>query len=299
VIGTGLGFNSVLNLRSRGLAIAVASFTNATKTLSNIGGTDYEIYTFQADGTITFGRAVDVDSLIIGGGGSGGQRNGGGGGAGEVYRGIRSATAIEYAITVGAGGAPPADTDTHENGDNGASSIALGKTSIGGGGGGSEELGLNSTATKGLNGASGGGGRGYWAGLGGTGTAGFDGGAGLSGGNTAFGSGGGGGAGGIGEAGTSVKGGDGGLFITDDITGTALKYGAGGGGGGDLLETTPLGASSDAIGGNGGSKAILATAATANTGSGGGGGGGGGTAGAPYIAGGAGGSGLVILRIAI
>lgn len=96
---------------------------------------------------------------------------------------------------------------------------------------------------------------------------------------------------------TNVKGGQGGIGITSDITGTAITYACGGGGGG----STSGGLAGCTGAGNGGGEGNNGGNATANTGGGGGGGGPPALASIPdntvvFSTGGNGGSGIVVVR---
>jgi len=245
-----------------------------------------------------------VDFLIIGGGGGGGFDRGGGGGAGG-YRtsfnnetsggGNSSETALQlspgtqYTITVGGSGS--AGVSGSKGGDGGDSSISGSGlttiTSTGGGGGGSGQ----DPNRQGNDGGSGGG-DGFNAspaGAGGSGTVnqGFNGGAGGTPGNVIAGGGGGAAEAGFGP-GTDFGGGNG---VASTIDGSSTTRG-GGGGGHDTTNSAPPGGTGG--GGNGGrDQNSNGTNGTANTGGGGGGGRGDGTA-----DGGAGGTGIVILRLA-
>ena len=216
-----------------------------------------------------------------GGGQSGGLRSGGGGGAGGVLTSFVNVTPQSYVIVVGQGG--PGGTADNA-GSAGQSSLALGFTAIGGGGGGSINTGPNT-------GGSGGGGSGQIetpaTGTTGQGTTGGNG---IS--TTPFAGGGGGGSNTPGQG--PLGNGAGGNGISSSITGTATFY-AGGGGGGNSV--TGGGRGGQGGGGNGGglggNLGSAGSAATANTG--GGGGGAGGQASTAF-AGGAGGSGIVIIK---
>ena len=240
---------------------------------------------------------VDIEWLVIAGGGGGaGNYYHGGGGAGG-YRtnfGGTKLTLTEgnvYTATVGAGG----DSNNTANGDPGVDSSLAGTgittiTSTGGGYGG--------CADDGGDGGSGGG-------AGGSGNSGGSGNTpstspsqGNDGGDGGNGGGGGGGIGGAGGGGGASNGGSGGAGVNNSITGAAVGY-AGGGGGGAWNGT--IGVATHG-GGNGGQDVgaggcIAAAAATNGTG-----GGGGGACGydhcSGYLIGGAGGDGVVIIRIA-
>jgi hypothetical protein len=246
------------------------------------------------------GLSYSVDFLVIAGGGAGGIYGGGGGAGGyrnsfstETSGGGGSSEATltftpstVYTVTVGAGGSATA-TRTNAGGSGGNSSISgtgiTTITSTGGGGGAGDQAGGNATT-----GGSGGGGA-YitspsgGAGASGTANQGFAGGSGANAPN--FGDGGGGGAGGIGGNGTTSTGGTGGVGLSSSITGSSVGR-AGGGGGGHQGGTD--GSATD--GGGRGESGQNGINATANTGAGGGG------TDTPYTSG-AGGSGVVILRM--
>ena len=227
---------------------------------------------------------VEVDFLVIAGGGGGGStspgttRSGGGGGAGG-YRtsagtsgGGGSAESSEiitvganFTVTVGAGG--PGATS-------GSNSVFSTITSIGGGRGG------NNGNVGALGGSGGGGGSGPATTAGGPGTA-NQGRAGGTGSGAPGGPFRGGGGGGASSAGGTVNGGAG---VASTITGPSTTRAGGGGAGGN----TYAGAGT---GGAGGGGAGGNNAGTVNTGGGGGGG-----TGQTTHAGGAGGSGIVILK---
>ena len=225
--------------------------------------------------------AYTADWLVVAGGGSGGDctspaRHGGGGGAGglrtsygstsgggasaELAMSITSGTV--YTITVGAGGASIGSS--HDTaGNNGANSSISGAglttiTSLGGGGGGGNSVGAKS------GGSGGGGSESDGAGGSGTSGQGYAGGTGSEGGDH------GGAGGGASAVGSGTVGGAG---LAVSITGSSVTYAGGGG--------------TQGAGGAGGGGAA-STAGTANTG------GGGGAAGTTS---GAGGSGVVILRV--
>ena len=246
------------------------------------------------DSTLETPQFYNVDFLVIGGGGGGSQdspKGGGGGGAGGYRNSYSSessggggsseavatfAAGTTYTVTIGSGGA------INTNGsDTTLSGLEVSISSLGGGCGGGPAVG---------NGGSGGGGSGLNnnSGPAGTGTSnqGFNGGAGVGAGSS-----GGGGGGGAAEAGNtdgSAYGGDG---LSSSITGSAVTRGGGGSGQWDQ-SSKPAG---DGGGGTGAvaDSSTAATAGTANTG----GGGGGGNSPANGAAK-AGGSGVVILRMA-
>jgi hypothetical protein len=293
---------------------------------------NYKIHTFTADGTFCVSGNAScasyqkVDYLVVAGGGGGGGDHGGGGGAGGFRESkcattsgcwaaspLASATSLPvsvqaYPVVVGAGGAGGCGQSPLPQGlkgvpgsDSSFSTI----TSAGGGGGAKEPLAGSPPPSAndgvGLPGGSGGGGS-YtgapvpWAGAGGTGnTPPVSPPQGTNGGNGPLGtpapsnsSSGGGGAtqAGLG-ANPTGGGGDGGAGATTSISANPTSYAGGGGGAGGALGIAKPGG----IGGGGaGSKCANATPGTINTGGGGGG------AYPDTYAGGAGGSGIVIIR---
>ncbi len=284
---------------------------------------DYKIHTFTGPGTFTVTNAgtpagsETVDYLVLAGGGGGGSGGadftaGGGGGAGGYRESCGGASGCYttspianpcgalpvsvqgYPIAVGGGGAggPAAIA---QRGSPGVNSTFSSITSTGGGGGGSYQV-------TGLNGGSGGGGAalaptGLAAGSGNTpptsppqGNPGGD--STTTSQNSTIASGGGGGATVAGSTGVSNCGGNGGSGATTSISATPTVYGGGGGGG----AITTAGTGGSGIGGNGGQGPLDAgdNASPANRGSGGGGGVAGSSVG--DIVGGAGSSGIVIIR---
>ena len=247
------------------------------------------------------GPAYVISWLVIGGGGAGGgfYRSGGGGaggyrnsynseasgGGGSSETALQFTTGQVYTITVGDGGANQPSGAARGN-DGIASSIAgsgiTTVTSVGGGGGGTGAT--PSAISSGGDGGSGGGPiRSETAGSG-TANQGFAGGPSTS----TTDAGGGGGASEVGDSNGDADGGDG---LSSAINGATKR---GGGGGGHLGPGRGTGGSGG--GGNGGADPGIpgATPGTANTG-----GGGGGAAGTgPSLVGQAGGSGIVVLRMA-
>ena len=253
----------------------------------------YVVHTFNTSGTFTPSDSLRVDYLVVAGGGGGGRYYAGAGGAGGMRStvgatggggSLESALSLtagtSYTVTVGAGGV----ASTGLTGGAGSNSVFSTITSTGGGGGGGANGGSN---TPGQTGGSGGGGNRDASTAGGAATAspvqGFAGGTGNTGGSLT-----GGGGGGASEAGNTDGNGYGGDGAITSISGSSVTYAGGGSGGTATGSTLPAG---DGGGGTGGSTAVQATNGTANTG---GGAGGGGTA-SPYE-GGAGGSGIVIVR---
>lgn len=247
----------------------------------------YWIHTFLSSGIFAPSRTLSCDYLVVAGGGGGGTDIGGGGGAGGLRSTVTATggggsiespinvTAANYLISVGAGGASDAS---------GNNSVFSSITSTGGGrGGGNAGTGANG-ATGGSGGGSGGGSTGAIAGSG-TINQGFAGSAGVNTGTSSYG----GAGGGASAAATNVNGANG---VTVAITGSSVTY-AGGGGAGAYNNTNGTGGT----GGGGAGQSYYGTAktglpATSNTG----GGGGGGSAGGLAAPGGAGGSGIVIIR---
>ena len=239
--------------------------------------TGFAYKTFTGSGTLTVTTAGLADLVICGAGGAGFTANGyGGGGAGGVLQ-ITGAylPAGVLTVTIGAGGALS---------NNGVAS-SIGSYYAPGGGSGS------ASANFGFNGGSGGGGS-YGSGkVGGAGISGL----GNAGGTGATGDsgGGGGGAAAVGGNGVTSTGGAGGAGTTVTLAGTtpsgayvAGSYALGGGGGG-------AGDGTSGAGGSGGGGAGGGT----NNGTANKGGGGGGSDATPPA--GTGGSGIVIVRVAV
>ena len=235
---------------------------------------------------------ISTDYLVIAGGGSGGSRAGGGGGAG----GYLTSTAYlkpstTYTITVGAGGAAVYSMPS-TRGNTGTNSVLSGTgittvTSIGGGGGGVYPGSTGLTATTGGSGGGGGSILGSTSGAGAAGTSG-QGNAGGDGATSAYNGGGGGGAGSAGSQGTVSAGGTGGSGLASSITGSSVTRAGGGGG-------SPAGSASGGGGAGGAYPNGNGTAGTVNTG--GGGGGARNASDTSNVYSGAGGSGVVILRL--
>ena len=251
------------------------------------GGTEsqdgqFKVHKFTADGTLTVTQAGLIEYLVVGGGGSGGSSQnaaGGGGGAGAFRTGQLQVPAGSYSITVGDGGA---QSGTTGYGNDGSASVLHTITSAGGGGGG-----YGAVAGRASPGNGSGGGTGYSGSGGSGGDYGNDGGAG-GGGSGKYGAGGGGGASAAGAGGSTSAGGNGGAGTASLITGSSVTY-AGGGGGSTAYGGTAGTASGG--GGAGGAENTNGSAATVNTG-----GGGGGAGGVNATRGGAGGSGIVVVR---
>jgi hypothetical protein len=261
----------------------------------------YTIHTFLQTGGFTPNEALSVDYLVVAGGGGGGGGGGADGeGAGGGAGGLRSTVTatggggtletalslpagITYPVTVGAGGA--GNVSSSFPGSNGTNSTFASVSSVGGGGGGSR----NTEGYIGQIGGSGGGGGqrdntlpNYGEGIA---SQGYRGGNGMNNGSprSDTGGGGGGGASSVGsDAPTGATGGAGGSSLNVSISGSSVAYAGGGGGAGS--------STGGASGGAGAGAGNTSTAATANSGSGGGGNG------YNNPVGGAGGSGIVIVR---
>ena len=254
-----------------------------------------EWYSSNSDRWVSFRQppSLEIQYLVIAGGGGGGGASARGAGGAGGYRSsifgelsgdssvtesvIPLSTSTEYTVEVGAGGANGGGTDT--GGFNGSDSVFHTVTSLGGGYGGGGSTG----AEKNPGGTGGSGGGSNYGGAGGLGTLnqGNDGGVGSVVANT-YGGGGGGGAAEPGANGTGTNGGKGGDGLLSLVTGQAITR-AGGGAGGTYNGS---GAGAPGVGGGG----SVGQAGTANTGGGGGG--------CPNInqQGGAGGSGIVIIK---
>jgi hypothetical protein len=255
--------------------------------------------------------AGNMSFLIVGGGAAGGSGNGGsgGGGAGGLktsYGGTSGGgsaspsditlAAGTYTITVGGGGAGVgnvANTVGNDGSDSELSGPSMTTINCDGGGGGGAWQGQDGRA-----GGSGGGGGAKAAGTGntsgGAGSAGqgFAGGTGWDG-TTPYAGGGGGGASQAGENGGNASVANGGNGLAVSISGTSVAYAGGGGSGTEVNTYSSEGQGGTGGGGTGGTNTRIATAGTANTGGGGGGGG----YPSGYYDNGAGGSGLVVLRL--
>lgn len=278
---------------------ATSGGTGGTVTTS--GG--YTYHTFKSDSTFHANGTLTAEILVIGGGASGGASvngyaGGGGGSGGILYHSELEIVEGDVTVTVGDGGV---QKTTAGDGNSGEDSFFGDLQAMGGGGGnaydeggygagkngGSGGGGENSSGTSTSTQTSNNGGTGYGnaGGAGGTATTGGGGGAGAAGtsGNGSVC-----GAGGAGKNTWST-------WATATSTGVDGYY-AGGGGGGSSTSGNIQGAGGSGGGGAGGAgeAPVSGVAATANTGSGGGGSGYYNTGGNHY--GGAGGSGLVIVK---
>ena len=295
--------------------------TGGTVTEITEGGVDYKVHTFTSSGTfeVVSGNA-NVEYLVVAGGGGGGGDISGGGGAGGYRSSVvgessgggataeskLAVTPGAYAITIGAGGAGATagatrGTEGTRGNDGSPSSIGTLVTTIGGGGGGAYGA-PTSDLKNGRSGGSGGGAGAPGDGSGDGGTAavieGYAGGLGVLT-NGFYKGGGGGGAGAVGAApAAEPTGGNGGVGVSSSITGTSI-FRAGGGGGASYKNAAGAVSGTGGNGGggrggasNGGTITTAVVSGTVNTGGGGGGGAWQGTS----TAGGAGGSGIVIIR---
>lgn len=273
---------SLYGIAAASTAQGTAKATGGTITYDQYGNV---IHTFTSNGTFTPSEPLtDVQTLVIAGGGAGGVDYAGGGGAGGYVASINNFGANAYTVTIGAGGTGGTRGNGADGGNGTASTISgTGLTTIsaaGGGGGGSGNGTVNGKA-----GGSGGGGTGGYGGLNNYGnygagntpalvpSQGFEGGRGYSVPNyesNRYGGGGGGSASPGTTANPDLRGIGGSGTITT-IGGTAVTYAAGGNGC------------------NG--QSATGSSAAANTGNGGEGSG-------ENITGGAGGSGIVIIRYA-
>ena len=263
----------------------------------------YRIHIFTSSSTFTVYMGGTVEYLVVAGGGGGGCRFGGGGGAGGLlYNNSYILPNGSHIITIGAGGAGgPTNNTRGVSGNN--SSIGSLIYTTGGGGGASETV-------LALSGGSGGGATyqpSYLTPGTGTSGQGFTGGTGQS---SVRVNGGGGGAGELGKGSGNRP--DGGNGLQLSISGTNTYYAGGGGGADNRVDSAGFGgptAGNGGLGGggqggggesNGQADARSGTGVSGTTNTGGGGGGG------SYIPtlgggrpGGAGGSGIVIIRYLI
>ena len=281
--------------------VPVISKTNASPIPVSLGAYRYHAYTTVGASGFTPSHTGTVEVLVVAGGAGGGSDAGGGGGAGGViFNANYAVTAGQtYPVFVGDGGAggtgADSPSDPTNRASNGKNSIFGSLVAIGGGYGGMGQYQSRLGGTG--HGGSGGGGGGSYPSTGqggpaGMGTAGqgFNGAIGLTANET------GGGGGGAGQTGQSQNGGNGILYQQFSQWGLPGGYfGGGGGGGGWSSSAYEDGTGGLGGGGNGGGygtsgnkQTRVGFAGTANTGGGGGGG--------NQQSGGAGGSGIVIVR---
>ena len=289
---SGLSLNS-----STGAITGTAPDTAGTSTFS-ITASDSQNQTVSRSFSISIASSPpSIEYLVVAGGG-GGAGYGGGGGAGGLLTaaGYSVSPGNTITVTVGSGGAGGA-AGANNPGIVGTDSIFGTVTSKGGGGGGIADHGIG-----GNGGSGGGGGAGPGSVVTNYGNAvypgssylsqprqGYIGGSGGGGGNYHHGGGGGAGAGGRdGGTGEAGLGGNGGVGLASSITGSSVYY-AGGGGGNGFSGTQGTGGTG---GGASATSGLAGVSGTVNTG---GGGSGGGYTSGP-LAGGSGGSGVVIIR---
>ena len=266
----------------------------------------YWYHAFTSSGNFVPQTGLTADVLTIAGGGAGsyaggGGGTGGGGAGGLVYLSSQSLSIANHNVTIGGGGT--GGTSGTNIGTNGVNSQFASLTAAVGGGYGNRDQ-YSPNGGVGANGGCGGGGATSGGGgsiAGGTGSQGGNGG---SGNNAAGGGGGGAGANGsnaiAGTAQTAI-GGAGGAgsstyssWASATTTGVSGSYAGGGGAGGGTVGAT--GGAGGSGGGGAATNGANGTAGTANTGSGGGGGS---YNGSTVYNGGAGGSGIVIIRYPI
>ena len=242
-------------------------FTGATDNFP-VGGDTVLVFSNAAEnGSFTLSGPTAARILVVAGGGAGGPRIGGGGGAGGVIA-ERDVTlpAGTYVCRPGLGGSGTEDS-YNGRGRSGKDSVLSNLTATvayvakGGGGGGGSGIYSATWFLPPSAGGSSGGGMPRISGNGGNtqnkSPAPSVSGQGNRGGDGALNgyAGGGGGAGAAGGAGSSTQPGNGGDGLLDDITGVALRYGAGGGGSrmlGAASEATISFASAGGLGGAGG-----------------------------------------------
>ena len=236
--------NIKLTIQNNMPIILPPDITIAGTTLTTIGSSKCITFPYSGAGTtktytLTTPETLFCDILVVAGGGGGGSDRGGGGGGGGVIYTQNITLNGTYNIIVGKEGLGTTSsglggTGTRGGSGNNSSISGSGITTIttigGGGGGGCATGGIK----DGLSGGSGGGGSHYGGnGSGGTGTAGqgYNGGTGYEGGAA----GGGGGVMAVGTNASSTNAGNGGIGLSNTITGTAIIYGSGGGGEGCLV----------------------------------------------------------------
>jgi uncharacterized repeat protein (TIGR02543 family) len=278
---------------------------SCSPTISNTGG--YISYSFTSTTVCNWtvpAAVTAVDVLAVGGGGAGGTSNeggAGGGGGGQALTQTNVSVSGLVTMRIGSGGVVTNTPGNTPGGDGGTTTFtpATGSavSAAGGSGGASVAvLAVGSPSTAGYNG----GGGSVWSDNlsvtnGSNGNGGNKGGASIGSGSDSNvqAGGGGGGSGGVGANATSGSGGNGGVGASSTyFDGTTRFYGGGGGGGKRATGTGSAGSGGSGGGGAGG-KAAAATAGTANTGGGGGG------AGGDNKLGGAGGTGVIIVRYQI
>jgi hypothetical protein len=156
--------NGVFNTSAIFDNVSMREVGDSTIVDTDTGGVPYRIHYFTDVGTSTFTvtNPGEVEVLIVGGGGAGQQDDvGGGGGAGGLIYRNIFVTPQTYTIEVGAGG--NRNTSRGSRAQNGSASSAFGLTALGGGAGGGDDSG----SANGEAGGSGGG-AGYDNGSGGS-----------------------------------------------------------------------------------------------------------------------------------
>jgi uncharacterized repeat protein (TIGR02543 family) len=288
-------------LKAGGSGVVIVRYTATCVLAETIASNGDTIVSFNTVGRCNWQVPTGIttaDVLVVGGGGAGGTTSngaGGGGGGGQVNAQTGISISGTIAIQIGDGGVAQTTASATPGGNGGASSFTRSSGTVisASGGSGGASVAVGAVGSPGITGYNGGGGS-VWAGNvsttnGSNGVGGFKGGSSFpsSADSNIQAGGGGGGAGGDGANAISSNGGAGGVGVSNSLTGSATFYG-GGGGGGKRSSTGTAGAGGNGGGGNGG-RAGNGAAATANTGGGGGGAGG-------EFRGGAGGSGVVILK---
>jgi surface protein len=232
-----------------------------------MSGSRFHVFTASANLTVTQGGPIQA-FVVAGGGGGGNDNSGGGGAGGVVYSSSLSITSGVIPATVGTGGLGIIGGSAQQQGQNSTFGSVV---AIGGGRGGQ-----NSAFNGGSGGSGGGGGLFYFGGAGtpGQGTSGSDAG----------------GGGGAGTSGSGQNGGSGSFYAQYSSLGFGSPAGWFGGGGGFGGNT---GAGTGGIGGGGaGGYNTSGSSGSVNTGGGGG-------ASTYPLAGGSGGSGIIILSYPI
>jgi hypothetical protein len=265
---------------------------------TNFGTQSLDPVSYSADFLVIAGGGsggfVGSSGNRTGGAGAGGYRNSystetsGGGGSSESSLTFIAGTV--YTITVGAGGASATSIGRGNTGidssisGTGITTITSAGGGAGGGGGSGQQAGGNGgsgggagDSTPGLSGGSGTANQGYAGGSSSENAPGYNGG-------------GGGGAGAVGSNGSSTVAGAGGNGLASSITGSSVTRAGGGGAAFGYTNNNPGASGGTGGGGAGANSGGSASNGTANTGSGGGGGADAGNSGA-------GGSGVVILRM--
>jgi hypothetical protein len=234
---------------------------------------NFKVHTFLDSGvfTVTTVGSTGIDYLAVAGGGGGGGAGGGGAGGILTSTGYSYTVSVQaYTVTIGAG-AP--SIPNNGQGSSGTNSVFGAFTLIGGGGGGGYG---NPSIDNGIVGGSGGGG-GFESSftsqtaVGGAGTAGQ----GFAGGDNQtdtadpYAAAGGGGGGAVGDNCTvASQSGNGGIGLLSSINGTSLYYAGGGGGGSQWTGASHAG--DGGLGGGGGGAKLTVSGSLGTAGTGGG-----------------------------